>query len=152
MTRSRFERWFKGMGGRLPEPVDEREVDICLMKESRRVVQAHGSIQFENLVYRGESLNLYKGKYVTLRYDPDHILTLYTYSCNSNDDEEDFIGYAHALNMDTHDLSLDELKRLNKERSNAKREHSNYDALLALGKRKELVEERKQERKEKRRT
>lgn len=147
---TRFERWFKGMGGKLPEPLDERELDICLMKETQRVVQAHGSIQFENLVYRGESLRAYKGEYVTLRYDPDHILTLYVYSCDANDDLGDFLGYVHAVNMDTQELSLEELKSLNKERNKARREHSNYDALLALGKRKELVKERKQEKKERR--
>ena len=53
--------------------------------------------------------------------------------------------------MDTQDLSLDELKRLNKERSKARKEHSNYDALLALGKRKKLVEERKQDKKDRQR-
>ncbi|MEH1851988.1 MAG: Mu transposase C-terminal domain-containing protein [Nostoc sp.] len=149
---TRFERWFIGMGRKLPEPLDERELDICLMKEAQRVVQAHGSIQFENLIYRGESLKAYRGEFVTLRYDPDHILTLYIYSCETNDNLEDFLGYAHAVNMDTHDLSLEELKALNKERSQARKEHSNYDALLALGKRKELVEERKEDKKEKRRS
>jgi putative transposase len=135
------------MGGKLPEPLDERELDICLMKEAQRVVQAHGSIQFENLVYRGESLRAHKGEYVTLRYDPDHILTLYVYSCDANDDLGDFLGYVHAINMDNQDLSLEELRSLNKERGKARQEHSNYDALLALGKRKELVEERKQDKK-----
>ena len=149
---TRFERWFKGMGGKLPQPLDERELDICLMKEAQRVVQAHGSIQFENLIYRGESLKAYRGEYVTLRYDPDHILTVYIYSCETDDNVEDFLGYAHAINMDTHDLSVEELKALNKERSKARKEHFNYDALLALGKRKELVEERKEDKKEKRRS
>ncbi|AVH65709.1 transposase [Nostoc sp. 'Peltigera membranacea cyanobiont' 213] len=149
---TRFERWFTGMGRKLPEPLDERELDICLMKEAQRVVQAHGSIQFENLIYRGESLKAYRGEFVTLRYDPDHILTLYIYSCETNDNLEDFLGYAHAVNMDTHDLSIEELKALNKERSQARKEHFNYDALLALGKRKELVEERKEDKKEKRRS
>ncbi|WP_414546399.1 Mu transposase C-terminal domain-containing protein [Nostoc sp. CCY0012] len=149
---TRFERWFMGMGRKLPEPLDERELDICLMKEAQRVVQAHGSIQFENLIYRGESLNAYRGEFVTLRYDPDHILTLYIYSCENNDNREEFLGYAHAVNMDTHDLSVEELKALNKKRSQARKEHFNYDALLALGKRKELVEERKEDKKEKRRS
>jgi len=147
---TRFERWFKGMGGKLPEHTDERELDICLMKEAQRVVQAHGSIQFENLIYRGESLKAYKGEYVTLRYDPDHILTLYVYSCETDDNLEDFLDYAHAINMDTHDLSIEELKALNKDRSNARKEHFNYDALLALGKRKELVKERQEDKKAKR--
>ncbi len=149
---TRFERWFKGMGAKLPQPLDERELDICLMKEAQRVVQAHGSIQFETLIYRGESLKAYRGEYVTLRYDPDHILTLYVYSCETDDNVENFLDYAHAVNMDTHDLSLEELKAINKHRSKARKEHFNYDALLALGKRKELVEERKEDKKEKRRS
>lgn len=145
---TRFERWLKGMGGKLPGIMDERELDLLLMKEAQRLVQAHGSIYFENLVYRGETLRAYQGKYVTLRYDPDHILTLYVYSCDENNDGlGDFLGYAHAINMDTQDLSLEELKSLNKERSKARREHSNYDALLTLGRRKETVEECKQAKK-----
>lgn len=149
---TRFERWFKGMGGKFPEKLDDRDLDICLMKETQRVVQAHGSVQFENLVYRGEELSQYRGEYITLRYDPDHILTLYVYSQETDEKLGGFLGYAHAINLDSQDLSLDELKKLNKERSKARKEHSNYDALLAVGKRKKLVEERKQEKKEKQRS
>lgn len=149
---SRSERWFRGMGNKLPEPLDERDLDICLMKEEQRIVQAHGSVYFENLVYRCEELQPLKGEYVTLTYDPDHILTLYIYRQTIGDEAGEFIGCAHAINMDTQDLSLDELKQLNKVRSTAKREHSNYDALLALDSRQKLVEERKQEKKERQRT
>lgn len=148
---TRFERWFRGMGNKLPEPLDERDLDICLMKEEQRVVQAHGSVYFENLIYRCEELRSLKGDYVTLAYDPDHILTLYIYRQATEDEAGEFIGCAHAINMDTQDLSLDELKQLNKVRSTAKREHSNYDALLALDSRQKLVEERKQEKKERQR-
>ena len=122
------------------------------MKEEQRIVQAHGSVYFENLTYRCEELRSLKGEYVTLTYDPDHILTLYVYSQATGEQEGEFIGYAHAINMDSQDLSLDELKQLNKVRSNAKREHSNYDALLALDKRQKLVEQRKQEKKERQRS
>jgi putative transposase len=73
------------------------------------------------------------------------------YSQETDDKLGDFLGYAHAINMDSQDLSLDELKTLNKERSKARRDHSNYDALLALGKRKKLAEERKQDKKDKQR-
>ncbi len=149
---TRFERWFKGMGNRLPEPLNERDLDICLMKEEQRVVQAHGSVYFENLTYRCEELRSLKGEYVTLAYDPDHILTLYIYSQTTGDKAGEFIGYAHAINMDTQDLSLDELKQLNKVRSSAKRSHSNYDALVSLDKRQKLVEQRKQEKKERQRS
>jgi putative transposase len=148
---TRFERWFRGMGNKLPEPLSERDLDICLMKEEHRVVQAHGSVYFENLTYRCEDLRSLKGEYVALRYDPDHILTLFIYRQVADDEPDEFIGYAHAINMDKQDLSLDELKQLNKVRSSAKREHSNYDALLALGQRQKLVEQRKQEKKERQR-
>ncbi|MBD2070301.1 Mu transposase C-terminal domain-containing protein [Leptolyngbya sp. FACHB-671] len=149
---TRYERWFRGMGNKLPEPMNERELDVCLMKEEQRVVQAHGSVYFENLTYRCEELRSLKGEYVTLTYDPDHILTLYIYSQSAGDEVGEFIGYAHAINMDTQDLSLDELKQLNKARSSAKREHSNFDALVSLDKRQRLVEERKQEKKERQRS
>lgn len=149
---TRFERWFKGMGKKLPEPLNERNLDLCLMTAEQRVVQAHGSVYFENLTYRCEELRSLQGKYVTLRYDPDHILTLYVYCQEMSDDEaEEFIGFAHAINMDRQDLSLEELKQLNKLRSNAKREHSNYGSLLALDQRQKLVEQRKQEKRERQR-
>jgi putative transposase len=149
---TRYERWFRGMGNKLPEVIDERNLDICLMKEQQRVVQAHGSVYFENLTYRCEELRSLKGEYVTLRYDPDHILTLYAYRQATNDEVEEFIGYAHAINMDMQDLSLDELEQLNKIQSKAKREHSNYNALLALDRRQKLGEKRKQEKKERQRS
>lgn len=149
---TRFERWLRGMGNKLPEPLNERELDICLMKEEQRVVQAHGSVYFENLTYRCEELRSRQGQYVTLGYDPDHILTLYIYSQATGDAAGEFIGFAHAINMDTQDLSLEELKHLNKVRSTAKRAHSNYDALLALDKRQQLVEARKQEKRERQRS
>lgn len=149
---TRYGRWFRGMGNKLPEPLNERDLDICLMKEEQRVVQAHGSVYFENLTYRCEELRALKGEYVTLTYDPDHILTLYVYRQATGDEAGEFVGYAHAINMDTQDLSLDELKQLNKLRSNAKREQSNYNALLALDKRQKLVEQRKQEKKERQRS
>lgn len=149
---TRFERWLKGMGGKLPEKPDERDLDICLMKESQRVVQAHGSVQFENLIYRGEELKTHRGEYVTLRFDPDHILTLYVYSQETDERIGGFLGYAHALNLDSQDLTLDELKKLNKERSKARKQHSNYDALVALGKRKEIAEKRSQKKKDRQRS
>ena len=149
---TRFERWFRGMGNKLPEPFSERDLDVCLMKEEQRVVQAHGSVYFETLTYRCEELRSLKGEYVTLSYDPDHILTLYIYRQSTGDEAGEFIGYAHAINMDTQDLSLDELKQLNKARSSAKREHSNFDALVSLDKRQKLVEDRKQEKKERQRS
>ncbi|MBD1847030.1 Mu transposase C-terminal domain-containing protein [Cyanobacteria bacterium FACHB-63] len=149
---TRFERWLKGMGKKLPEPLNERDLDLCFHQAEQRVVQAHGSIYFENLTYRCEELRSLQGEYVTLRYDPDHILTLYIYRQGTGDDEaEEFIGFAHAINMDRQDLSLEELKQLNKLRSTAKREHSNYGGSLALDQRQKRAEQRKHEKKEQQR-
>jgi putative transposase len=139
------------MGNMLPAPLNERDLDILLMKEEQRVVQEHGSVYFENLTYRCEELRPFRGEYVTLNYDPDHVLTIYIYSQAIGDRSGKFIGCAHAINMDTQDLSLDELKQLNKVRSTAKRNHSNYDALMALDTRQKLVEERKHQKKERQR-
>ncbi len=148
---TRYERWLKGMGFKLPEPLSDRDLDVCLMKGEQRVVQAHGSIYFETLTYRCEELRSLKGEYVSLRYDPDHILTIYVYHLDTGDRAGEFIGYAHAINLDTQELSLDELKRQNKQRSQARGDRSNYDALLALDKRQELIEQRQQEKKQRQR-
>jgi putative transposase len=145
---TRYERWLRGMGGKLPEQLNERELDILLMKEEQRVVQDHGSIFFETLTYRCEELKPFKGQYVTVNYDPDHVLTLYAYTQATGDRSGKFIGCAHAINMDIQDSSLYELKQLNKERNTTKREHSNYSAAIALDKRQKLVTERKQSKKE----
>ena len=140
---TRYERWFIGRGSKLPEPLDERELDLCLMKEAHVTVQAHGTVRFINFYYRCEELRSWEGKFVTLHYDPDHVLTMLVYSL-----DEEFVGHAHAINMDMQDLSLDELKQLNKEKNKAKGSHSNYDALLALDKRNKLVDERKKDKKQ----
>ena len=145
---TRYEKWLRGMGGKLPEQLNERELDILLMKEEQRVVQAHGSIFFETLTYRCEELKLFEGQFVTVNYDPDHVLTLYIYTQATGDRSGEFIGCAHAINMDIQDSSLYELKQSNKDRSTAKREHSNYSAAIALDKRQKLVAERKQGKKE----
>jgi putative transposase len=145
---NRYEKWLRGMGGKLPEQLNERELDILLMKEEQRVVQANGSIYFETLTYRCEELKPFVGQHVTVNYDPDHVLTLYAYTQAMGDQSGEFIGCAHAINMDIQDSSLYELKQANKERSTANREHSNYSAAMALDRRQKLVAERKQSKKE----
>lgn len=140
---TRYERWFIGMGKKLPEPLNERELDLCLMKQAQVTVQEHGTVAFKTCNYRCEELRPWRGEFVNLYYDPDHVLTMLVYSL-----DEEFIGYAHAINMDMQDLSFGELEQLNKEKSKSNRSHSNYDALLALDKRKKLVDKCKQDKKQ----
>ena len=73
---------------------------------------------------------------------------VYVYTQATGDRSGEFIGCAHAINMDIQDSSLHELKQSNKERSTAKREHSNYSAAMALDKRQKLEAQRKQGKKE----
>jgi putative transposase len=65
--QSRFQRWEAGLLA-IPEMISERELDICLMKQARRMIQRGGHLQFENVVYQGEKLAAYAGESVVLRY------------------------------------------------------------------------------------
>lgn len=56
--QTRFERWEAGLPT-VPVPIPERDLDICLMKQSRRTVQRGGCLQFQNLMYQGEYLASY---------------------------------------------------------------------------------------------
>ena len=81
-----------------------------------REVHRHALIDLRHC----EELLPFRGEYVTLTYDPDHVLTLYIYTQSTGDRSGEFIGCAHAIDLDTQDLSWDELKQLNKVRSTAK--------------------------------
>jgi putative transposase len=67
--QTRFQRWEAGLQ-KVPELIDEKHLDVCLMKESRRTVQRGGYLQFGNLLYRGENLAGYAGEVVSIRFDP----------------------------------------------------------------------------------
>jgi putative transposase len=76
--QTRFQRWDAGLRV-APNVISERELDICLMKQTRRSIQRGGYLQFENLMYRGEYLAGYAGENVVLRYDPRDITTVLVY-------------------------------------------------------------------------
>lgn len=144
---TRYERWLKGIGGVLPEVLDEEELDVCLMKETHRVVQQYGSISFKGQIYRGECLKdrKYLGQTVTLRIEYEHALRLRVYT---DEDETynslgNFLGFVEAINLDYQDLSLDELEGLGK----GKKDSDNYASLLELGFREKLNEQRKGDKK-----
>jgi putative transposase len=76
--QTRFGRWEAGLPS-VPIPIEERDLDICLMKQSRRTVQRGGYLQFQNFMYRGEYLGGYAGETVNLRFDPRDITTVLVY-------------------------------------------------------------------------
>ena len=105
--RTRNQRWESGLIGD-PPLISERELDICLMKTIRRTVQRDGNVQFENVMYQGEYLAGYAGKAVSIRYDPRDITTIWIYHQEQN--KEVFLTRAHAHDLETEQLSVDEAK------------------------------------------
>jgi len=105
--QTRFQRSESGLLA-VPPLIGERELDICLMKQSRRRIQRGGYLQFENLIYRGECLAPYAGESVVLRYDPRDITTILVY--HKEGSKEVFLARAYAQDLQTEQLSLDEAK------------------------------------------
>ncbi len=57
----------------------ERDLDICLMKKTRRTIYKGGYLNFENLRYRESYLEANEGDSVIVRYDPRDITTIWVY-------------------------------------------------------------------------
>ena len=105
--QTRFQRWESGLTS-APDIISERDLDICLTKQARRQVQRGGYIQFENIAYKGEYLEGYSGKTISLRYNPRDITTILIYQYNGT--KEEFLTRAHAQGLETEHLSLDEAR------------------------------------------
>ncbi|UNU24242.1 Mu transposase C-terminal domain-containing protein [Microcoleus vaginatus] len=105
--QTRFQRWEAGLLA-MPPLISERDLDICLMKQSRRIIQRGGYLQFGNFMYRGEYLAGYAGESVVLRYDPKDITRLLVY--RNEGSKEVFLARAVAQNLEAEELSLDEVK------------------------------------------
>ena len=105
--QTRFQRWEAGLL-EVPDAIDDRQLDICLMKAARRRVQRGGHLQFENLIYRGEYLAGYAGETVSLRFDPNDITTILVY--RQEDKWEVFLTRAYAQGLETESLSFEEAK------------------------------------------
>ncbi len=149
---TRYKCWVEGLGVTLPEPIDEQELDLCLMKVAYRYVQAHGSVDFENVTYRSGALKNYLGERVTLRYDPDHILSLRAYTYEADEKMGELIDdEVKAINLEYQDLTLDELKQINAKLTEEGKEIDNYTILQELGRRTQMVDEAIQNRNDRRR-
>lgn len=105
--QTRFQRWEAGLLA-MPPLISERDLDICLMKQSKRIIQRGGYLQFGNFMYRGEYLAGYAGESVVLRYDPKDITRLLVY--RNEGSKEVFLARAVAQDLEAEELSLDEAK------------------------------------------
>ncbi|MEG4108992.1 Mu transposase C-terminal domain-containing protein [Microcoleus sp. S13_C5] len=105
--QTRFQRWEAGLLA-MPPLISERDLDICLMKQSKRIIQRGGYLQFGNFMYRGEYLAGYAGESVVLRYDPKDITRLLVY--RNEGSKEVFLARAVAQDLEAEELSLHEAK------------------------------------------
>ncbi len=144
--QTRYQRWEAGLRGQ-PELIAERELDICLMKVARRTVQRGGHLQFENVMYRGEYLEGYAGDTVILRYDPRDITTIWVYRQEKH--QEVFLTRAHAQELETEQLSLDEAKASAKRLRNAGKTISNQSILQEVIEREALGSKKSRKQRQK---
>lgn len=93
-----------------PEVVNERELDICLMKVAHRQVEKYGCVRFEGLIYRADCLVDYQGEPISLRYDQRNILVLLAYTRPKDGQPGKFVGVVRARDAKENQMSLEELK------------------------------------------
>lgn len=146
-NQSRIERWEAGSERQLPL-IGERELDICLMRQERRVVYRGGYIQFANLTYRGEHLGGHAGESIVIRYNPRDITSVLIYQCSGAKDV--FVARAHAQGLETECLSLAEAQAISRRVRAAGRVVSNQSLLLEVQRRDSEVKQLRRGRKQKR--
>ncbi|MFQ4138992.1 Mu transposase C-terminal domain-containing protein [Nodosilinea sp. PGN35] len=145
--QTRFQRWEAGLP-KVPEVIEEKHLDVCLMKEGRRTVQRGGHLQFENLIYRGENLAGYAGEVVSIRFDPNDITMVRVY--RKEGAGEVFLTRAYAQGLETEQLSYEEAKASSKRLRAKGKTISNESILQETVERDALVakKSRKQRQKE----
>ena len=143
--QSRFQRWEAGLPA-LPGRVEERDLDICLMKKTRRSIYKGGYISFENITYRGDYLAAYAGESVVLRYDPRDITTVWVYRLEKG--KEVLLSAAHALDWETEQLSLEEAKAASRRLRSASKKLGNKSILAEVRDRDNFIKQKKKSHKQ----
>ena len=143
--QTRFQRWEAGLPNQ-PALIKERELDICLMKKTRRTIYKGGYLSFENIMYRGDYLAGYVGESVLLRYDPRDITTIWVYRLENG--KEVLLSAAHALDLETEQLSFDEAKAASRRLRQASKEISNKSILAEVRDRDTFIKQKKKSQKE----
>jgi putative transposase len=138
--QTRFQRWEAGLIA-APSLISERDLDICLMKQTRRTIYRGGYLQFENLTYRGDYLEGYAGESVVLRYDPKDITTILVY--RNEGGKEVFLARAYAQDLQTEQLSLDEAKASSRKLREAGKAVSNRSILAEVRDRETFLTQKK---------
>lgn len=116
-NQSRIERWEAGLL-KQPPILAERELDICLMKQTRRIIYRGGYLNFENLTYQSNELIAHAGETVVLRFDPKNITCILVYRREAEQDDqgalvsakETLLASAIAEDFKNEQLSWEEAK------------------------------------------
>jgi hypothetical protein len=108
-TGTRYQVWLDGLDGELPAVMDERKLDICLMKVVTAKIYKHGTVRFMTRRYRGEALKGINRASVTLRYNPDNILRLLAFEKETDEKPGKFLGYVEMLDVYELNNWIDEL-------------------------------------------
>ena len=152
--QTRYQRWEAGLlatpdliGDQLALALRDRELDICLMKQTNRSIYREGYIRFENLMYKGENLAGYAGERVVLRYDPSDITTILIYQREQG--KEVFLARAFAQDLETEKVSLEEIRASNKRIRDKGKTVSNHSILEEV-KERDIFVSKKTTKKEKR--
>ena len=153
--QTRAARWEAGLL-RKPLVLPERELDICLMKQTRRSVYRGGYVQFENLVYQNDELAAYAGETVVLRYDPRDITTVLVYRREAVHDaqgsvalaKEVFLTPAYAQDLETEQLSWEEAKDISRTIREAGKAVDNQSMLDELRDREAFLDQKKKTRRD----
>ncbi|MHC5759434.1 transposase [Nostoc sp.] len=148
INQKRIVRWKSSFLLEEPELIDERELDICLMKIAIRNVEKHGSVNFLGWVYQGDCLLNYEGKQVSLRYDKRNITTVLAYTRPINGEPGNFIGVIQARDCKRARMSLAELNHIKKK---LRDEGKQVDNSSILNERLSVFEDVETTRKERRR-
>ncbi|BAQ62897.1 Tn552 transposase [Geminocystis sp. NIES-3708] len=138
--QTRYQRWEAGLAV-TPSLPTERELDLCLMKQTRRTVYQGVYISFNNLSYKGEYLSGYGGEQVILRYEPSDITTIYVYK--NEGDKEVFLCRAFAQDLESESLSFYEAKEITRQIREKGKSITNNSILAEVQARELIIKEKK---------
>jgi putative transposase len=138
--QTRYQRWEAGLLA-IPDLIGERDLDICLMKQTNRSIYREGYIRFENLMYQGEHLAGYAGEQVVLRYDPRDITSVLIY--RRQKEKEVFLARAYATGLEAEQASLEEVKASNQKIREKGKTISNHSILSEVQERDIFVSKKK---------
>lgn len=147
--QKRHERW-RSMLLAEPEVLDERSLDVCLMKVAHRKVEKYGSVEFARLIYQGDCLIPYQGEEISLRYDERNITALLAYTRPADGQPGQYIGAVYARDLKQDQISLEEL-RWYKRKLRKRAVEVNHDSIVAerLGLY-EFIDEKRQSKRQRR--